>query len=281
MDATKLMELMKNKKQALKPKAKTLKPKPGQNRYVVLPGWRKGEEHLWFHDFGQHFVKNEAGEIQAVYVCADKTYGNPCPICEGLSKAIKMTSDDDTVKLLKEAVSGQTYLLNVLALDEEDDATPQILQLGKLAFGQLVEMIEQWGVAVFDAAEPIIVQVTRDGKGLNTKYTVQPSPKKHTLPKGVLSKLNNLDEYVKQENEEQQRRALSAINNVAGLLPSKDTPATSTGSFSDSKARDTGDDDLRDLEGSREKAANKPSAADIALDDELDDLLGDLIGTDA
>jgi hypothetical protein len=107
------------------------------------------------------------------------------------------------------------------------------------------------------------------------------SPKKHTLPKGVMSKLNNLDDYVRQENEEQQRRALGAINAVAGLLPSKDTPATgSTGSFADSKGRDAGDDDLRDLEAKRE-AASKPSAADIALDDELDDLLGDLTGTDA
>ena len=41
---------------------------------------------------------------------------------------------------------------------------------------------------------------------------------------------------------------------VAGLLPSKDTPATgSTGSFADSKGRDAGDDDLRDLESGKIK----------------------------
>lgn len=279
MDATKLMELMKNKKQALKQKAKTLKPNPGANRYILLPGWRKGEEHIWFHDFGQHYVKNAAGEIQAVYVCADKTFGNPCPICEGLSKAIKMTSDDETVALLKEAASGQSYLMNVLALDADDDATPQILEVRKSVFGQFVDLIEEWGAAMFDPETPQIVTVNREGKGLNTKYTVQISPKKHTLPKGVLSKLNNLDDYVRQENEEQQRRALGAINSVAGLLPSKDTPATgSTGSFADSKGRD-GDDELRDLEAKRDAVASK--SASIALDDELDDLLGDLTGTDA
>jgi hypothetical protein len=91
---------------------------------------------------------------------------------------------------------------------------------------------------------------------------------------------SNID-YVRQENEEQQRRALGAINAVAGLLPSKDAPATgSTGSFADSKGRDDDDAALRALEAKRE-AASKPSAADIALDDELDDLLGDLTGTDA
>lgn len=275
MDASKLMELMKKKKQALKQKPKTLKPNSGANRYILLPGWRKGEEHIWFHDFGQHYVKNAAGEIQAVYVCADKTYGNPCPICDGLSKAIKMTSDDDTVALLKEAASGQSYLFNVLALDSDDDATPQILEVRKSVFSQIVDLIEEWGAAVFDPESPQIITITRDGKGLNTKYTVQISPKKHTLPKGTMSKLNNLDDYVRQENEEQQRRALSAINNVAGLLPSapsgSDKPRT--------PSRDSDDDAaLRELEAKRAAVA-KP--ADIALDDELDSLLGDLTGTDA
>lgn len=276
MDASKLLELMKNKKQALKQKAKTLKPNPGANRYVLLPGWRKGEEHVWFHDFGQHYVKNAAGEIQAVYVCADKTYGNPCPICEGLSKAIKSTLDDETVALLKEAASGQSYLMNVLALDSDDDATPQILEVRKSVFAGIVDLIEEWGGAVFDPESPQIITVNRDGKGLNTKYTVQISPKKHALPKGVLSKLNNLDDYVRQENEEQQRRALTAISSVAGLLPSAvghnaDKPAT--------PARDAGDDELRSLEAGRAAEASKPSASDLALGDELDSFLAELDGT--
>ena len=181
MDTTKLMALMKNKKQSLKQKAKTLKPNPGANRYVLLAGWKKGEEHVWFHDFGQHYVKNAAGEIQAVYPCADKTYGNACPICEGLSKAIRSTTDDDTLKLLKEAASGQSYLFNVLALDSEDDATPQILEVRKSVFGQIVDLVEEWGAAVFDGEAPQIITINRDGKGLNTKYSVQISPKKHTL----------------------------------------------------------------------------------------------------
>lgn len=278
MDAAKLMELMKAKKAQLKPKAKTLKPKPGGNRYVLLPGWRVGEEHIWYHDFGQHFIKNAAGEIQAIYPCADKTYGDQCPICDGLTKAIRMSSDDETVKLLKEAVSGQSFLMNVLALDEEDDALPQILQLGKLAYGQLVETVEQWGVAVFDPTEPLVIVVNRDGKGLNTKYTVQPSPKKHTLPKNILSKLNNLDEYVKQENEEQQRRALSAINSVAGLLPA--APAVRPADKPRTLVAEDDVDELREVEMRRSTEASRVSTADIALDQELDDLLGDLTGTD-
>lgn len=274
MDANKLMELIKNKKQALKQKAKTIKPNPGSNRYVLLPGWRKGEEHVMYHDFGQHYIKNSAGEIQAVYPCADKTYGNPCPICEGLSRAIKMATDDETVNLLKEASSKQSYLFNVLALDAEDDTTPQILELGKNAFSQMLDLFDEWGAAILDSETPQIIVINRDGKGLNTKYSVQVSPKKHTLPKGVLAKLNNLDDYVRQENEEQQRRALNAISSVAGLLPAADKPRTAAATI------DRDDEDLRRVEQRRDAEVTKTVPNDIALDNELDDLLGDLTGTD-
>jgi hypothetical protein len=266
MDANKLMELMKAKKQSLKQKEKTIKPQPGGNRYVVLPGWRKGEEYVWYHDFGQHFVKNSAGDIQMVYPCNDKTYGTSCSICEGLSAAARMTTDDDILKVLGDAKAAQTYLLNVLALDSDDDTTPQVLEIKKSAFSQIVDIIEEWGMTVFDDETPQIITINRDGKALNTKYTVQISPKKHTLPKGVMSKLRNLDEFVSQENEENQRKALTAINNVAGLLPkppSADTPRTSS-----SAVRGYGE------------ATTTSAKASPELSDELDDLLSDLTGTD-
>lgn len=264
MDTSKLMALMKNKKAALKQKSKTLKPNQGSNRYVILPGWRKGEEHIYFHEFGQHYIKNAAGEIQSVYPCLDATYGRACPVCDGIGKAIRMTDDEAVVKQLEEAACGlkkQKYLLNVLALDSDDAATPQILEVGKQSFGQIVEIVEEWAAQVFDEEEPQTVTISRDGKGLNTKYTAQISPKKVTLPKGVLGKLNNLDEYVLQENEDNQRRALNAINSVAGLLPmaasDADKPATSDVAVGKSVTK-------------------TPAKADIALGDELDDLLGDL-----
>jgi hypothetical protein len=94
----------------------------------------------------------------------------------------------------------------------------------------------------------------------------------------VFDKLNNLDEYVRQENEEQQRRALNAINNVAGLLPAvpdADKPRTSFSTV------DNDDAALRDVEARHVVSASKPFAADIVLDDELDDLLGEMTGADA
>jgi hypothetical protein len=271
MDAKKLMEMMKAKKASLKQKAKTIKPNPGANRYIILPGWRKGDETTFWHDFGQHYVKNAAGEIQAVYPCLDKTYGNPCPICDGLSHAIKSTSDDATVALLKEAASGQSYLLNVLALDMDDDATPQILEIRKSAFGQVVDIIDEWGMAIFDPESPQIIVISREGKGLMTKYTAQVSPKKHPMPPGVLKKLNDLDDYVKQESEEQRHRALSAINNVAGLLPSADRPKSA--SYASSDASDEAEIEAAMNSG---KTVSSGKARDVVIGDDLDDLLSDI-----
>jgi hypothetical protein len=260
MDISKLAALMKKKKADLKQKAKTIKPNPGANRYVLLPGWRKGQEEQWFHEFGQHYIKNEADEIQAVYPCMEATYGKPCPICEGLNRAIKATTDDSAVELLKKAKAGQSFLLNVLALDSEDPNTPQILEVRKTVFGQLVETIEEWGAGVFDPDTPQILVINREGKGLSTRYTTQPSPKKHPMPSGVLSKLNDLDEYVRQENEEQERRAIGAINSVAGLLPSPDRPKAPVDDGGESVKR-------------RAAEASRPAAAAAAIDEELDALL--------
>ncbi|MFT4064376.1 hypothetical protein [Paraburkholderia sp.] len=271
------MSLMKSKKAALKPKEKTVKPRPGTNRIVVLPGWRKGEEQVFFHEWGQHFIKNAAGEIQAVIPCAEATFGKPCSACESLNRAMRVTEDDETVELLKGAKSKQGFVLNALDLDGPTKDDPVIYELGKSAFTQLVDTIEEWGEKIFDAEKPQIIVIQRDGKGLNTKYTVQPSPKGYDLPAGTLSKLHNLDEYVAQENEEQTRRALSAISTVAGLLPAPTASADKPKSL-DAVGLD-GDDELREVEMRGAAVDGTPSGASVSLNEELDDLLGDLEAT--
>ena len=269
MDTTKLLELMKQKKAALKSKDKTIKPQPGSNRYILLPGWRKGEEHVWYHEFGQHYIKNAADEIQAVYPCNEAIYGKPCPICDGLNRAQHAAADDETVELLKKAKAGRSYLMNVLALDGEDPNTPQILEVRTTVFGQLVDAVEEWAGSMFDPEAAQVIIVNREGKGLNTKYAVQISPKKQAVPKSVYAKLHNLDEYVMQESEEQKRKALTAINAVAGLLTaSADRPSTTA-----RPALAMADEIVEEATPARTTKSAKPTPA---LEEELDDLLGDL-----
>jgi hypothetical protein len=269
MDTSKLLELMKQKKASLKSKDKTIKPQPGSNRYILLKGWRKGEEHVWYHDFGQHYIKNAADEIQAVYPCNEAIFGKPCPICEGLNRAQHAAGDDETIDLLKKAKAGRSFLMNVLALDSEDPNTPQILEIKATAFGQLVDAVEEWAASMFDEDEAQVFVITREGKGLNTKYAVQVSPKKQAVPKSAYTKLPNLDEYVQQESDEQKRKALTSINTIAGILPASTADRPSTRSLGHTAA---------DAEVIEETAAPVRAAkvAAPALDEELDDLLGDL-----
>lgn len=278
IDAAKLASLMKAKKASMKKTEKTIKPTDGSNRFVILPGWRKAEEHVWWHDYGQHFIKDAAGVIQAVYLCTAKTHGTACGVCTAIGAGIRGADDDETVKALKDANAGQSFLINVLALDTAEPATPQILQVGKLAYEAIVELMEDWGGGIFDEAEPMIVVINRSGKGLLTKYSVQISPKKHVLPRGVLDKLNNLDEYVAQESEEGSRKAIGAIYSVSGLAPIADRPRLTSAKKAEF---DAGDDELGALadepapKAVKSAKAVKPATADdFDLDADLEALLG-------
>jgi len=272
MDTAKLMAALKAKKADLKQKDKTIKPQPGANRYILLPGWRKGEEHVWWHEFGQHFIKNAAGEIQAVYPCAEATFGKTCEVCDTLNHAAHAATDDETIQLLKDAKASRRYLMNVLALDGEDPKTPAILEVSPTVFSALVDAVEEWAASIFDPEGAQIITITREGKGLNTKYAVQVSPKKVKIPETVYEKLNDLDEYVKMESEEKMRKAIGAINSVAGLAaPASDRPSTTTSRLSAPKAAPA--DDFVDISEKPAVVKGGSGGGAAALDEELDNLL--------
>jgi hypothetical protein len=271
MDSAKLMALMASKKASMQKAEKTVKVAAGKNRIRLLPGWRKGQEEIFFHDFGQHFIKDEADNIKAVYICTSATHEQDCPVCNAIANGIKNCGDDDLAKVLEKARPSRTVLVNALMLDSSEPNTPVILEIKRGVFGQLIEIISEWGAeAVFDPTAGKEIIITRDGKGLNTTYTAQISPKTSAYNASVLAKLNNLDDYVKQESDEQQRRAIGAVNSVAGLLPAAGAKAGSTVPRLTGKTDEF--DDVPDLD----VTVTVTEAAAPDLSTELDDLLGDL-----
>jgi hypothetical protein len=275
MDTAKLMSLMAQKKQAMKRHDRAEGFKPGKNRIRILQGWRPGEEHVWYHDFGQHFIKDATGTIQAVYVCVDATYSKPCSVCGAVKSAMRAAPDDTTTKILEEAVAGKAILINALHLDSDQPNTPKVTAVKGKLFTQLISMLEENGPeAFFDLEKGHEIVVTREGKGFDTTYNATMSIKTGTpIPAAVLKQLQNLDDYVKQESEEQERRAIAAVNTVAGFLPAPAVPATTASSM---LAAPTAP--ITAPVGTRPAAAAAPAASvsDVALDSELDDLLGDL-----
>lgn len=295
-----LLELIKAKKQSIAAgnRRKTIKFGDGSRRYRILPGWRKGDEQFW-HDFGQHFVKNAAGEMQAVYMCADKTFGKPCTVCDAIRAGIKTATDEGTINTMKEALATGRVLVNAVQLgDGGNPDEVHILEMPPSVFGQIVEIIGEWAEAGEQPLDPVTGKdliVSRSGSGKNTKYIVQVAAKGTKLSPALLGKLHNLDEYVAQESAEAEQRALNSVRSVAGLLPA---PARSAAAPRPSAlpAGSTVVDDMEiaprpsrkpvefeDVPDLEEKAAAKPVPTPAPApavagtgDDELDALLKEL-----
>lgn len=240
-----ILELLKNKKQSLDAnrRAKTAKPGDGRSRWRILPGWRKPDadnaEQFW-HDFGQHFIKNQAGELKAVYVCVDKTFGKPCEVCSTVSSAIGKAHDEEQKTLLKDSNANGRVLLNALHVDGDSPNDPAILEIPPSVFRSMIGIIDEWGLDVLDLADGKDFVIERSGKGLLTKYTVQVAAKSAPVDPSIMKRIANLDEYVAQESEEQMTRALSNFRQIAGLLPSGVSSGAGVSSYLSAPAPATG-----------------------------------------
>jgi len=218
-----LLALLKDKKAAIaaQRRAKTAKFTDGRSRWRILPSWKGAGQQFW-HDFGQHFVKNAAGEIAAIYVCSEKTFGKPCEVCSVVAQSIKGATDDATLKILNDAKSNARVLVNAQQIDGPEPGKVQILEMPPSVFGDFVnlaEEFEQAGQSILDLETGKDIIVTRTGTGKNTKYSVTPAAVSKPVDPSVMKQLHNLDEYVQQETAEGMTRALTSVRAVAGLLP--------------------------------------------------------------
>lgn len=224
-----LLALLKQKQQdmAASRRGRTVKIPEGTSRWRILGSWR-GEGQQFWHDFGQHFVKDSTGKLVAIYMCADKTFGTPCAVCDAISAGIKGATDDVTTNLLAEAKSASRILLNVMHLDSPEPHKVHIGEFPPTVFEQVVAIATEWedaGESIFGPNGKDLI-IGRTGAGKQTKYTVQVGAKTTAIPPGVADKLHNLDEYVAQESSEAMNRALNSVRAVSGLLPA---PAASSG----------------------------------------------------
>lgn len=272
-----LMELLRQKKNAMSQGKKTIKPNAGRNRYRILPGWRK-DDPTFYHDFGQHFIKGVDKQIKAVYMCVDATYGKPCPICDQINAGIRMATDDVIVNTLKEAKASKRILMNVLALDSDTPDVPQVLEIGPQVFMGILNLFDEWGADLIDIEKGQDIVIHREGTGVNTKYTVQVGAKSKPVDPSVLKKLNDLDEFVAQESEDVAKRAINALGSVAGVMPALAAPSdrasgAGAGDWADASSGAFADDEdaLRAVE-----TAKPVEAATTAGGSEIDDILADL-----
>jgi hypothetical protein len=270
-------------------RAKTIKPESGRNRYRILPSWRKGEDgkldpqaQFWL-DYAQHFVKGPDKAIKAIFVCADKTFGQPCEVCDAIAKGVAAAEDDLTIELLTEAKSSPKVLLNVLWLDNGgkcDPNIPQILEVppsvfnGKKGVGGVISLFNEWPNLI-NLHDGIDIIVEKSGTGREgTSYGVQIAGGSKPVNPAVLEKINDLDKFAASESEDTMRRALTSLASLSGVpvarlaSPSRPalthdvpTPASASVAARLDAAQEAG---LRAIEGTATVVSSTPASAAAA-----------------
>lgn len=213
-----LKELLAQKKKALKSKdaanIRAERFKDGQTTLVILPGWREGDAQFW-HDYGMHYAKDGAGNWQS-HICMDKTFEKECDICAAIGKSINMAGSDTAIEELKKVNASQRYLVNASVIKGGKPSEAVVFELPAGVFTQIIDVMEEWGDLIGEAqARPVIVN--REGSGLNTKYTVQPSPKTVALDESILSGRTDLDAVVSQHNPTKYKALIGAVGAIAGI----------------------------------------------------------------
>lgn len=297
MNTDKLIELLNKKRQEREQnKRKILKPPKGSSRYVLLPGWNPAQPEVFWHDYGEHWCKDinrrdAKGQAKIVsrVVCEEKTHHKDCPICNALRDAMDIcVSDEQRDALRANFGSHQSYLVNVLALDSENPTEPQVLGIGVKMFDTLIELVEKWSKQIFDPKNPQTFTITRNGEGINTTYTVSIDPTTTPLPKDVMEKLVNLDEFCASSPALDVNKGLSCFKalgvSVSPVLSApKPTPAIAAPAavaaatvvatpVAQAVASQVAPQPVQPVK----KAAEVKPVEAVAVDTELDSLLADL-----
>jgi hypothetical protein len=178
---------------------------PGRSRWRILPGWRKHEDHIYFHEFGQHWFKDADGNVLGVTVCEAKTSGAHCDCCDAVADAMRSTRDDKAVEALREMQGRGTILVNALRQDGENKSSePKLLGLPLGVFESLAENITTFladGVNLLSLEEGHDIFVSREGTGKLTKYEMTVAPKSTKVDPSVLGNLINIDAWIEAERQ--------------------------------------------------------------------------------
>lgn len=224
MSTEALMKLIRDKKNAGGGQ-KTTKLAVGHTRVRILSGWRGAADPLFWHDWGQHFIRDAAGQVKAVVTCNDRTFGKPCEACVAVSEAIKTSTSDSQTNAFQQMAANGRILLNAILPESASPEEVHVLEVpatvltGFKKTGGIIGLLEQYPT-MLDPNTGFDIMIEKAGSGKNgTTYNVQPTVGvSKPVPAHVLAKMNNLDNFVQTYSEEKMRRALSAVSAHTGRV---------------------------------------------------------------
>lgn len=243
---------------------RAVKPAEGKSYWRILPGgWNKEEPEMFYQAHGQHFIKKD-GKVKAVVSCPDKTYDCDCELCTMINDAIDAlpaTATDREKEKFTSMRASQRFLVN--AIDRKNDKVV-VLELGVGLFNSLIESLGEYD-ELLDPSEGQDIVINREGKGVDTKYTmtVRPANKSNPVTKSELMEMHDLGEFVRETDESNMQRAIKELGLVVN--PAGAASGALTGPKKSSVAFDDDDIDEADI---LEGAASSGTAAD---DREIED----------
>lgn len=258
---------------------RTEKLQSGKSTVRILPSWTGSEDDEFSQAWGQHFIKDTGGNLKAVYICTNTIFDEVCPICEAIAQGMATNNDEDILKAMKDGRSSKRILVNALYLsggkNENPTTNPVVLELPPTVFEKILAAAATFleeGVNVFSLKEGHNFIIEKTGAGMNTEYSVTPSPRGSAVSI-TTDKLVNLEDWARQEGEADKQKALASVRAIAGVAEVSHTAprlaAPTSNSATNARLRDTNvvDADFSDV------VEQNP---DLSGSDNIDDFLGEL-----
>jgi hypothetical protein len=185
------------------------KPKTGKNKVRIMPPWTE-EGHngyQWYRETWTHWnvgpededrktsvvcpIKTPPGEISACPLCAYvdqlRESGDPANMEEAKALKAKMRIYTNIIDL-KDPTWSEDDIEQLLADGTPEDKCPeagdpkiQVFAFGSMIFKDLLDYYTD-DVDLVDLDEGYDVNITKEGKGVNTKYRVRTAPKPSKAP---------------------------------------------------------------------------------------------------
>ena len=176
-------------------------------------------------DWGQHWIKDQHGQLKAVYICTQTNFDEPCAVCEAIATGAAMTHDDDILKALKDSRSSRRILVNALYLKggkhDNPETNPVVLELPPSVWDSILATAAAFAaedINVFDPKEGHNFIIEKTGTGMATEYKVTPSPKQSVVNPEALTKIKDLQAWARQESESERAKAVTSVRAISGTV---------------------------------------------------------------
>lgn len=229
-----ILERAKAQRQSIKETAasrtKAYKFKPGKTLISLLPLHtdlsKSAAEQDFSREYGMHYLKNKKKEFIVAVGDRSLTFGEQCPVRDGLVDMIRYANeigDDEMAEVAKESLARKNVLFNAFIHQntEKKEEGAQLVSISESFFDQFLAIIEEYAAEDLESVmrwnERLTFIVEREGTGVNdTKYKVYPAAKRQTIEPTVMAGAVNLDEYIKGQFADSVQKALNFIGQQTG-----------------------------------------------------------------